>query len=79
MTVQKAVSQYPFMVGGTERFCSEMIGQANGRVVGKLGAAGMYLFGIPGKGIGGAVKIDDGAHGPQYNVVMEMLRRAGPN
>lgn len=75
--VVQAVSAHPFMVGGTDRFCTEMMEVAKGKVIGKLGAAGVYLFGFPGLGIGGAVKVADGLHGPQYNVVMELLHRLG--
>lgn len=45
----------------------------SGQVIGKRGAAGVYVFGIVGAGIGCAVKIEDGTTGPQYNVTMELL------
>jgi hypothetical protein len=68
-----AVTRHPEMVYGTNGFCTELMKEFSGRVIGKRGAAGVYLSGVVGGGIGCAVKIDDGAMGPQYNVTMELL------
>jgi L-asparaginase II len=75
--MQRAVLAHPFMVAGTDRFCTDMMLAMEGAVLGKLGAAGVYVFGLPGQGIGGAVKIDDGATGPQYTVVTALLSALG--
>lgn len=61
------------MVYGNNGFCTELMRQFSGRVIGKRGAAGVYLSGVVGQCIGCAVKIDDGTMGPQYNVTMEFL------
>ena len=72
--MRQAMMSHPWMVAGTNRFCSDMMQVAQGRVVGKLGAAGFYVMGFPPNGIGVAIKIDSGITGPQYNVAMAVLR-----
>jgi L-asparaginase II len=54
-------------------FCTELMTAGGGRVIGKLGAAGVYLCGIVGEGVACAVKIDDGTRGPQYTVTAAFL------
>ena len=76
-TVIESVSQHPFYVAGTDRYCTWMMHITKGRVFGKLGAAGVYAFGIPELGLAGAVKMEDGVHGPQYHVVNAILLETG--
>jgi hypothetical protein len=45
-----------------------------GRVLGKRGAAGVFMCGLVGRAVGTAVKIDDGQMLPQYIVTMRVLR-----
>ena len=75
--VIRAVTNHAFMVGGSGRFCTELMSAGEGRIIGKLGAAGAYVLGFPAFGIGAAIKIDDGTLGPQYNVAMELIRATG--
>ncbi len=56
----RAMNNAPEMVSGTDGFCTELIKQTNGKLVGKLGAEGIYCLGIKGRNIGLAVKIEDG-------------------
>ena len=44
-----------------------------GAVIGKVGAAGVYLTGIVGHGVACAVKMDDGTRGPANNVTMGFI------
>lgn len=55
-----AMNNAPEMVAGTDGFCSELIKYTNGKLIGKLGAEGVYCIGIKGKNMGLAVKIEDG-------------------
>jgi L-asparaginase II len=71
-----AVTAHPFMVAGSGRFCTALMGSYNGSVVGKVGAEGFYAAGLPG-GLGLAVKMEDGARGPQYSVVCAVLEGLG--
>lgn len=50
-----------FMVAGSERFCTEVMRTFRGRVFVKTGAEGVFTCSIPEKGIGIALKCEDGA------------------
>lgn len=58
--ILEAMASHPFMVGGTDRFCTALIKATKGRMIGKLGAEGVYGITIPGEGLGIAVKVQDG-------------------
>jgi L-asparaginase II len=60
-TVVEAMVGHPFMVAGTGRLCTEIMGIAGDRVVVKLGAEGVYVAGLRGTGVGVALKVEDGA------------------
>ena len=51
---------HPEMIGGERRLCTYLNRIGNGYLFSKAGAEGMQLTGLPGKGIGIAVKIVDG-------------------
>ncbi len=59
--VVQAMANAPFMVAGSGRFCTELMRHAGARVVVKTGAEGVYVAALPGKQLGVALKIDDGA------------------
>jgi L-asparaginase II len=67
------VTNCPYMIYGENGFCTLLMEKFKGTIIGKRGASGVYLGGIVGKGIGFAVKMDDGLMGPQYNVTMAFL------
>ncbi|WP_417684794.1 asparaginase [Roseibium sp.] len=51
----------PFMVAGTDRFCTRVMEAFKGRVFVKTGAEGVFCATIPEMGVGIALKCDDGA------------------
>ena len=59
-TVVSAMTAHPFMVGGTGRTCTDVMEAAAGRAWVKLGAEGVYGGGLPGRGLGFAIKVADG-------------------
>jgi L-asparaginase II len=69
-----AVTEFPDMVAGTQRYCTDLMRVTKGRIVGKTGADGVYCIGIPSKKWGISIKIDDGKMGPQYQVAQELLK-----
>ena len=73
----QGISQNPFMIGGSNRFCTEMLETCAPEIIGKLGAAGIYCLAIPPLNWGIAIKMDDGSTGPQYTVATEIIRRLG--
>jgi len=70
-----AMRAHPEMVAGTDRLCTALM--QNLSVVAKGGAEGVYCFGLPGRGLGGAVKIDDGASRAVGPVVIRLLDKLG--
>jgi L-asparaginase II len=59
--VARAMIRAPFMVAGTGRFCTEVIRHASVPLLVKTGAEGVFTAALPDKGLGIALKIDDGA------------------
>ncbi len=59
--VYDAMIKEPFMVAGTDRWCTNAIEAGRGAFIVKTGAEGVYCAAIPEAGIGVALKIDDGA------------------
>jgi len=51
----------PFYVAGTNRMCTRLMEAAPGRIYAKTGAEGVYCAAIPEKGVGIALKAEDGA------------------
>ena len=51
----------PFMVAGSNRFCTEVMRVTGSDAIVKTGAEGFYTAALPIKGLGVALKIDDGA------------------
>ena len=58
--VFEAMSRHPAMVAGTGAFCTELMRHTGGKLVGKIGDEGIYCVGVREKGIGIALKIEDG-------------------
>ena len=74
--VASAMIAHPEMVGGTDRFCTELM--RAGRPTGGQGqAAGVYCVGIMDEGIGIAVKCEDGSGRGRDPAVVEILAQLG--
>ncbi|MFC4350548.1 asparaginase [Fodinicurvata halophila] len=56
-----AMAAHPFLVAGSNRFCTRVMEATQGRVLVKTGAEGVFSIILPEMGIGVALKIDDGA------------------
>lgn len=72
--VVNAMSNHPFLVGGTDRFDSALIAETNGRVVSKVGAEGVHCALLPERGIGVAVKVEDGAQRALVPALIRLLQ-----
>ena len=72
--VVNTMSTHPFLVGGTDRFDSALIAATNGRVVSKVGAEGVHCALIPDRGIGVAIKVEDGAQRAQFPALVRLLQ-----
>jgi L-asparaginase II len=58
--ILEAMARHPFMIGGTGRLCTQLVEATGGRMVGKLGAEGVYAITVPEAGLGLALKVEDG-------------------
>lgn len=58
--VFKAMTKHPEMVSGTNGFCSNLIALSNKKLVGKVGAEGVYCVGVKNRDIGISIKIESG-------------------
>ena len=59
--LRAACAAKPWFVAGTNRFCSEIMGRFGARVLVKTGAEGTFCGALPERGLGMAIKCDDGA------------------
>jgi L-asparaginase II len=71
------IRAHPFLLAGTDRFDTALIEATGGRIIGKMGAEGVFALTIPDERFGLAVKIEDGSLRALYPAVVEALRQAG--
>ncbi len=64
----------PFLIGGTDRFDTVLMEDAPG-VLCKIGAEGVHSATIVARGIGIAIKVEDGASRAQYPALIALLQR----
>ena len=72
MRICDAMAAEPFMVAGSERFCTQVMQVTGRKALIKTGAEGVYCGTLPEHGLGIALKVDDGA-GRAANVLMGRL------
>jgi len=65
----------PFYVAGTKRACTRLMNTAPGRIFAKTGAEGVFCAAIPEKGIGIAIKCEDGTTRAAEAMVAATLAR----
>ena len=75
--VVAAMTRHPFMVAGTKRLCTRLMEEEAGRVFAKVGAEGVYLAGDLERGLGIALKVEDGARRAAPPALLAVLERAG--
>ncbi|MFZ5542544.1 MAG: asparaginase [Pseudomonadota bacterium] len=74
--LRQAVAAAPFMVAGSGRFDTVVMERLRERVYCKVGAEGMYCAALPQRGLGIAIKMDDGNNARACEVVMASLIEA---
>jgi L-asparaginase II len=72
--VVDAMSAHPFLVGGTDRIDTALIEETRGEVVSKVGAEGVHCALLPERGIGIALKVEDGAQRAQVPALLRLLQ-----
>jgi L-asparaginase II len=73
LRLRQAVAREPFMVGGTGRFDTRVMERLGERAFVKVGAEGVYCAALPQRGLGVAIKMDDGNNARAVEVVMASL------
>ena len=74
--LRAAVAKAPFMVAGTGRFDTRVMERLGERVFCKVGAEGVFCAALPERGLGVAIKIDDGNNARACEVVMAAVIEA---
>lgn len=75
--IVQAMTGNPFLVGGTDRFDTLLMTACAGRVLCKIGAEGVHTLALVERGIGIAVKVEDGGPRAQYPAVLALLDMLG--
>lgn len=75
--IQKAMVTYPRNIYGDDTFCTDVSIHTNGRVIGKLGAEGVYMLAVPEKRLGISIKMSDGHPWSCYPVAVRLLEELG--
>ena len=74
-TIINSIIKYPYLIGGNNKFDSEVIKVTKGRIFCKGGAEGVLLFADFKKKIGGAIKICDGNNRAIPSITMKIFSR----
>lgn len=74
--LRRAVASAPFMVAGTGRFDTRVMELLGERVFCKVGAEGVFCASLPERGLGVAIKMDDGNNARACEVVMAAVIEA---
>jgi L-asparaginase II len=74
--LRQAIARVPFMVAGTGRFDTRVMLSLGERVCCKVGAEGVYCAALPERGLGVAIKMDDGNTARAAEVVMAAVIEA---
>jgi len=75
--ILRSMIAHPDLVAGTGRACTLLMRAAAGRAAVKVGAEGVYAGMIPERGLGIALKIDDGAGRASETVIAAILDKLG--
>ncbi len=76
-TLVNAMMAHPLLVAGETRACSALMAAANGKAAVKTGAEGVFVAILPERGIGVALKIEDGGTRASEAVMAALLVRLG--
>jgi L-asparaginase II len=75
--IVRAMMAHPELVSGTGRACAILMRSAKGRAAVKTGAEGFFAGMIPERGLGIALKIDDGAGRAAETVIAAIMDKLG--
>ncbi len=70
-----AMVSHPEMISGTGGFCTGLMKASNGKLIGKVGAEGIYCVGVKNRNLGFAIKIESGSMAMLPPVVIKILQQ----
>lgn len=73
--ILNCIIKHPFYLAGTDRFDTQLVKITQGRIVGKMGAEGIFALTVPEKSLGMVIKIEDGSQRAVYPAVVEALQQ----
>ncbi|MCU0621876.1 MAG: asparaginase [Gemmatimonadales bacterium] len=77
--VREAFMAHPWLVAGTGRLCTDLMASRPRLAFAKLGAEGVYCAGLPGLGLGLALKVEDGDMRAAPIALLAVLRDLVPH
>ncbi len=75
--IREAMLEWPMTTGGQERFSSQLMKATDGTLVSKGGAEGLECLGVPARGLGIALKCEDGMNRGVAPAVVTLLDHLG--
>lgn len=75
--LRRAMAAHPWLVAGTGRFDTDLAQATAGRLIGKVGAEGVYCIAVPDRGWGMAFKVEDGSRRALFPAVGRVLTLLG--
>lgn len=75
--IARAIRTRPNLFGGTDRFDSIVVEESSGTIIPKVGAEGVHSVAVLDRGLGIAIKVEDGATRAQYPAVLRVLQLVG--
>jgi L-asparaginase II len=75
--VRAAMLAHPDLVAGRHRLCTEVMRAYPGEIVAKVGADGVYGAALPRRGVGLAIKIEDGDARANMAALVAVLEQLG--
>lgn len=73
--IAEALRAHPHLLGGTDRFDTVLLEETKGEVIAKVGAEGVHSVAVPSRGLGLALKVEDGALRAQQAAVLAALQQ----
>lgn len=77
LSLRNAMIAHPVLVAGEGRSCTALLRACAGRAAVKTGAEGVFAAILPERGLGIAVKIDDGSERGRHAAIAALLARYG--
>ncbi len=75
--IATAMQAHPDMVAGSGRFDTDLMELSQGRILSRQAGEGLQCFALVEKGLGIALKVEDGSHRPVAQIARSVLKNLG--